>query len=126
MTPKKRAETPSWKALAGASQVKVDETAVNGAETPAPEAAPAAAPVQAPVQHAVVVRKAQFSKWPQLSTRVPPEIKEAYVAVVDAGTGPNGRELITEALEDWFIKHNVTVNDYTRELVEKAGKKAKG
>ena len=104
---------PSWKALAGASKVTVDEPAVNGEHPQASTAKPAPAP------HAVINREAQTSRWPQLSVRVHPGQKEAYVLMVEA-KGYVGREIIAEALDDWLLKHE-PVNDYTRELHERRG-----
>lgn len=114
MTQKKPTKKPGWAELAGASKAKLDEEAVNGgvppkAKTSEPEPEPT---------HATIQRSALTSKWPQLSFRVHPGLKEAYVLTVNSGSH-TGREIMTEAMEMWFLKHE-PVNDYTRELHERA------
>lgn len=112
---KKKGAAPSWKALAGASRVAVDEPAVTGAEPAKTE--PAKTEPEADT-HAVIKRAPLTSKWPQLSVRVDPGAKEAYAIFAERGGSGAGRMIVAEALDEWFLKHE-PVNDYTRALHEK-------
>lgn len=123
MTEKKKptkSTKPSWSQLAGASKVKLDEKAVNGdGPTPAPTTP---AKDTEPVKYSTITHAALSSKWPQLATRVRPEVKDAYTIHAELGGRGAGRAIVEEALNDWFVKQGNPVNDYVRDLIEKAKK----